>query len=147
MRREKSASLEMRSWPRPFIRGEEGGQGLSLIHIFVTLQIEGKTALVGIIGGIKWVAVLYGRARHSCSGAAAGGAETWFLFDDIGAPVGENTGGAGAGDKIGQIDDRNTIQPVSYTQRDVYKRQAPRPVRIQATRTRWFASLLFSLSR
>ena len=77
---------------------------------FVTLQIEGKTALVGIIGGIKWVAVLYGRARHSCSGAAAGVAETGLHFDDIGAPVGENTGGAGAGDKIGQIDDLNTIQ-------------------------------------
>ena len=75
----------------------------------VALQVEGEAPLVGVVGGVEGIAVLHGGAGHGSAGAPAGIAETGLHLDDVGAPVGQDAGGAGAGHEVGEINDFHAL--------------------------------------
>jgi len=83
----------------------------------LALQVEGQAPLVGVVGGVEGVAVLVGGAGHGGAGAASGVAEAGLHLDDVGTPVGQDAGRAGAGDEVGQVNDFYAFQRLKHNRK------------------------------
>ena len=58
--------------------------GLSLLR----LEVQGQTPLIGIVGGVEGIAVLFNGAGHGSAGATAGVTKAGLHLDDVSTPVG-----------------------------------------------------------